>query len=269
MRKVSPFPRSEGALRRESGRAIRRLFGFLRPTTEGTRNADSSDVTTQEDSHTDCVFCWYCSENDLPPSPLFEGRPIGACCSCFSTDIAQPEEEKRERKRRRRRPMEGGDGPSTPDVGSWIWLSFTEAGRSTRREWAAYVTAHEKTRSSLSSADGPSFSVQYRNGTTESLNATPYWRYIDGDADPGVDHPEYEDSRFQQAQRNLTDPEYQRKRQSGQINWAAQWRAARAVGGCGTGSDFPVTMRGLTHRGEGTEREAFLSGRDLLDKAIN
>ena len=91
MRKVSPFPRSEGALRRESGRAIRRLSGFLRPTTEGTRNADSRDVT-EEDWHTDCVFCWYCSENDLPPSPLFEGRPIGACCSCFSTDIAQPED---------------------------------------------------------------------------------------------------------------------------------------------------------------------------------
>ena len=51
MRKVSPFPRSEGALRRESGRAIRRLFGFLRPTTEGTRNADSILMKKESDQH--------------------------------------------------------------------------------------------------------------------------------------------------------------------------------------------------------------------------
>ena len=165
--------------------------------------------------------------------------------------------------------MNSSTGSSTPDVGSWIWLSFREEGRTTRREWAAHVTAHEKTRSSLSSADRPSFSVEYRNGSTESINATPYWRYIDGDTDPGADHPDYEDSRYQEAQRNLTDPEYQRRRRSGQMNWAAQWLAARAVDGCGAGSNFPVTIRGLTHRGEGTDREAFLSGRGPLDKAIN
>ena len=125
--KVSPFPRSKGASRRESGRAISRLFDLLRPTEEEATNADSSDVT-QEDRHADWVLCWYCSENGLSQSPSFQGRPIGACCSCFSTDLEKPEEEKRERKRQRRRSMEGGDGPSMPDVGSWIWLSFSVLG---------------------------------------------------------------------------------------------------------------------------------------------
>ena len=111
--------------------------------------------------------------------------------------------------------------------------------------------------------------MQYRNGDAGCFNATRHWRYIDGNADPGVDHPEYEGSKYQQGQMNLTDPEYQRRRQNRQINWAAGWRAARAEDGCGANSDFPVTMRGLTYRGEGADREAFLSGRCLLDVEIN